>query len=97
MTRLTRVADTLAYQDKIIIPVEIVLVDNSIGMRYKKEVETLKTVQRINTDQHVEFTRYKREADALTTRQIECVNLWDGVKGYWKYDFEIPTSCYSKY
>ena len=76
---------------------EIVAVDNSIGMSYKKEVETLKTVQRINTDQHVEYTRYKREVDALTTRQIECVNLWDGVKGYWKYDFEIPTSCYSKY
>ena len=40
--------------------------------------------------------RYKRDVNTLKTRNIECVSLWDGVQGYWKYDYEIPKYCHSK-
>ena len=56
----------------------------------------LENEQQYSTD-FVEYRmRYKREVDTLKTRNIECVSLWDGVQGYWKFDYEIPKYCHSK-
>ena len=64
----------------------------------RKETSTMKLEQQpqISTESVDNGIRFKREIDTLKTRNIECVSLWDGVQGYWKYDFEVPKYCHSK-
>ena len=41
--------------------------------------------------------RRKRQAlDTSVQREVECVNWLEDTAAYWKYDLEIPASCYSK-
>ena len=45
----------------------------------------------------ITFKRHKRTAtDLAIVRKIECVSWLDGSAAYWKYDYEIPSKCYSK-
>ena len=37
------------------------------------------------------------EASTVRKRFFECTDLFNGAAAYWKYEFEIPESCWSKF
>ena len=37
------------------------------------------------------------ESPTVTRRFFECVDLHNGAAAYWKYEYEVPASCYSKF
>ena len=41
--------------------------------------------------------RLKRSVDGARQREITCESLFGGSALYWKYDYEVPASCWSKY
>ena len=41
--------------------------------------------------------RRRRSVDSLTQREVECVPWDGGTRGYWSYQYEIPSRCYSKH
>ena len=43
-------------------------------------------------------TRQKREVvNTIKERKFECVSWHNGEAAYWKYDFVVPSKCYSKF
>ena len=40
--------------------------------------------------------REKRSVDPITERQVTCESLWGGSALYWKYDYQVPSSCWSE-
>ena len=41
--------------------------------------------------------RRRRSVDSLTQREVECVPWDGGTRGYWSYQYQIPSRCYSKH
>ena len=39
--------------------------------------------------------RQKRSLDTVTQREVTCESLWGGTALYWKYEYEVPYSCWS--
>ena len=37
------------------------------------------------------------EAPTVRKRFFECTDLFNGAAAYWKYEYEIPDSCWSKF
>ena len=61
----------------------------------QEEQEQLEQVEE-EEEEDVVGPRLKRSVDGTTQREITCESLFGGSALYWKYDFEVPSSCWSK-
>ena len=70
------------------------------AVRRKRSVEEQEQLEQVEEEEEEEEDvvgpRLKRSVDGTTQREITCESLFGGSALYWKYDFEVPSSCWSK-
>ena len=62
----------------------------------QEEQEEQEQLEQVEEEEEVIGPRLKRSVDGTTQREITCESLFGGSALYWKYDFEVPSSCWSK-
>ena len=66
------------------------------ALRRKRSMDKDEQEEEEEEEEEVTGQRLKRSVNGATEREVTCEALFGGSALYWKYDFEVPTSCWSK-